>query len=138
MLNRLVSIIGLLIFFIFGCYPVSHIVVGEKKAPINASDVRVYVDYPQNYEKIAIIEASSDFALKDPSFDFTHQRKTDKALNRLKNEAALLGANGIVIENLSTNIKQNLNVYEDDEGRINTSSQNEKQKEVKAIAIFVE
>ena len=138
MLSRLVSIIGLLMFFIFGCYPVSHIVVGEKKAPINPSDVRVYVDYPQYYEKIAIIEASSDFALKDPSFDFTHQRKTDKALNRLKNEAALLGANGIVIENLSTNIKQNLNVYEDDEGRINTSSQNEKQKEVKAIAIFVE
>ena len=138
MLNRLVSIIGLLIFLIFGCYPVSHIVVGEKKAPINASDVRVYVDYPQNYEKIAIIEASSDFALKDPSFDFTHQRKTDKALTRLKNEAALLGANGIVIENLSTKIKQNLNIYEDDEGKIKTSSQNEKQKEVKAIAIFVE
>jgi len=135
---RLVSVMGLLIFLYMGCYPVSHIIIGEEKAPINPSDVRVYADYPQSYEKIAIIEASSDFALKDPSFDFTHQRKTDKALTRLKNEAALLGANGIVIENLSTKIKQNLNIYEDDEGKIKTSSQNEKQKEVKAIAIFVE
>ena len=135
---RLVSVMGLLIFLYMGCYPVSHIIIGEEIAPIIPSDVRVYADYPQSYEKIAIIEASSDFALKDPSFDFTHQRKTDKALTRLKNEAALLGANGIVIENLSTKIKQNLNIYEDDEGKIKTSSQNEKQKEVKAIAIFVE
>ena len=138
MLNRLIIIVGLLLFLVIGCYPVSHIIVGEKRAPINPSDVKVYDDFPQNYKSIAIIEASSDFALNDPSFDFTQQKKTDKALSRLKNEAALLGANGIVIENLSTKIKQNLNIYEDDEGKIKTSSQNEKQKEVKAIAIFVE
>ena len=72
------------------------------KSPINVADVKVYFDFPKNCEKIAIVEASSNFALKDPSFDFTHQNKTDKALSRLKEEAASMGANGLVINDLST------------------------------------
>ena len=78
----------LILLSLFGCYPVSHIIIGEVKTPINVADVKVYFDFPKNCEKIAIVEASSNFALKDPSFDFTHQNKTDKALNRLKEEAA--------------------------------------------------
>ena len=133
MLNRLIIIMGILFFLIVGCYPVSHIIIGEKRVPVNPSDVKVYVNFPQKYQKIAIIEASSDFALKDPSFDFTHQKKTDKALKRLKNEAALLGANGIVIQNLSTQIKHNINISDD-----GVSTSTVKMKEIKATAIFIE
>ena len=59
-----------------GCYPVSHIIIGEKKTPINANEVKIYPDFPDEYEKIAMIEASSDFALKDMSLEITDQQKT--------------------------------------------------------------
>ena len=49
-----------------------------------------------------------DLAFKDLSIEFTHQQKTNKALERLKKEAASLGANGVVIQNIATNIKQHI------------------------------
>ena len=132
--------VSLLLFSLFvtkACYPVSHIIVGETQAPLDYTNVKIYTDYPDNYEKIAIVEASSDLAFKDLSIEFTHQQKTNKALERLKKEAALLGANGIVIQNISTNIKQHLNFNENDKGEIIANSRHEKQKELKALAIFV-
>ena len=133
MKNLLFKVLVLVFFLVVGCYPVSHIIIGNKRAPVNLSDVKIYAEFPSKYEKIAIIEAGSDFSFKDPSFDFTHQKKTDKALERLKNEAALLGANGIIIQSLSTQIKQNLHTTDD-----GIASTNEKIKEIKAIAIFIE
>ena len=133
-----ILLLSLAIFLTKACYPVSHIIVGETETPIeDYADVKVYIDLPENYKKIAIIEASSDLAFRDFSIDFTHQQKTNKALVRLKKEAASLGANGVVIENISTNIKQHFSLNENDKGEINTSSIHEKQKELKAIAIFV-
>jgi hypothetical protein len=125
------------LFVTKACYPVSHVIVGERQIPIDYTDVKVYPDYPDNYEKIAIIEASSDLAFKDLSIEFTHQQKTNKALERLKKEAASLGANGVVIQNIATNIKQHLSLNENDKGEISASSRHEKQKELNAIAIFV-
>ena len=119
------------------CYPVSHIIVGETQVPIDYKDVKVYIDYPNNYEKIAIVEASSDLAFKDISIEITHQQKTNKALDRLKKEAASLGANGIVIQNISTETKQHFNLYDSGNGDYNLSSRNERQKELTAIAILV-
>ena len=120
-----------------GCYPVSHIIIGEKKTPINSYKVKIYPDFPDEYEKIAMIEASSDFALKDMSIEITDQQKTDKALARIKEEAASLGANGVVIQNLSNKNNLHFSLRKDDQGNINADSRNEKQKELKGIAIFV-
>ena len=119
------------------CYPVSHVIIGDTRTPIEYTDVKVYIDYPDNYEKIAIVEASSDLAIKDISIDMTHQQKTNKALERLKKEAALLGANGIVIQNISTNTIQHFNLNENVKGETISSSRHEKQKELTALAIFV-
>ena len=119
------------------CYPVSHIVVGEAQNPIDYNNVKFFHDQPEFYEKVAIIEASSDLAFKDLSIEFTHQQKTNKALDRLKKEAASLGANGIVLQNISTSIKQHLNFNESNAGKISTSIRHEKQKELNAVAIFV-
>ena len=130
-------LLSLSLFLTKACYPVSHVIVGKTQPPIDYTDVKVYIDYPNNYEKIAIIEASSDLAFKDISIDITHQQKTNKALERLKKEAALLGANGIVIQNISTNTKQHFNLNENDNGEILASSRHEKQKELSGIAIFV-
>ena len=125
------------VYILKSCYPVSHIIIGETQTPIFYDSVKVYYDYPDAYEKIAVIEASSDLAFKDLSIEFTHQQKTNKALNRLKKEAASLGANGIVLQNISTSIKQHLNFNESNAGKISTSIRHEKQKELNAVAIFV-
>ena len=125
------------IFTLKSCYPVSHIIIGETQTPLDYNNVKVYHDYPDAYEKIAIIEASSDLAFKDLSVEFTHQQKTNKALSRLKKEAASLGANGIVLHNISTKTKQYLNFNENSKGAISASSRYEKQTELNAIAIFV-
>ena len=139
MKNFIKSQLFLLIVLIInqGCYPVSHIIIGEKKTPVNINEVKIYSDFPINYEKIAIIETSSDFAFKDMSLEITDQRKTDKALARLKEEAASLGANGLVIQSLSNKNKLHFSLRKDDRGNLNADTRNEKQKELKAIAIFV-
>ena len=125
------------LFLTIACYPVSHVIVGETRTPIDYNSVKIYADYPNDYEKIAIIESSSDLAIKDFSIEFTHQQKTNKALERLKKEAALLGANGVVLQNISTSIKQHFNYNENNKGEISAASRNEKQKELNAIAIFI-
>ena len=124
----------LILSLIIGCVPVSHIVVGETREPIHPSNVKIYLDYPEEYEKIALIDAGSDFAFKDPAILFDWQKKMDKAMERLKIEAAQLGANGILIVNSDTNnIIQS--VRSDGEGGTQVSSSTEKY--VKAIAIYV-
>ena len=138
MINRLRIFLGIIFLLITACYPVSHILVGDKRAPIEPSDVKIYSDYPEKYEKIAIIESGSDFAFKDPSFNFTDQKKTDKALYRLKSEAALLGANGLVIENFQTRLKVSFQSVEGKNGRHRSQSNTERLKEIIATAIFVE
>ena len=125
------------LFVTKACYPVSHIIIGEIQTPLDYNKVKVYHDYPDTYEKIAIIEASSDLAFKDLSIEFTHQQKTNKALDRLKKEAASLGANGIVLQNISTTLKQHFNFNGVSKGKISASSRHEKQKELNAVAIFV-
>ena len=123
----------LIVIFYFGCIPVSHIIVGETREPVDPSSVELYLDYPQEYEKIALIDAGSNFAFKDPAFLFDWQSKMDKATERLKIEAAKLGANGGLIINTDYKIYESKN--SDGEGSISSSSHAEKL--VKAIAIFV-
>ena len=109
-MHHMKKLIGsLIIMILFGCYPVSHIIVGETRSPISPSKVKIYLEYPEEYEIIARIDASSEFAFRDPSFDFTWQSKMDKIIQRLKIEAAQLGANGIVIEGTTNQTKQNVN-----------------------------
>ena len=103
-------IVSLIVMIFFGCYPVSHIIVGETRSPISPSKVKIYLEYPEEYEIIARIDASSEFAFRDPSFDFTWQNKMDKIIQRLKIEAAQLGANGIIIEGTTNQTKLNVRV----------------------------
>ncbi len=98
---------------LFSCYPVSHILVGESRSPITPSEVKILLEFPEEFEVIARIDASSEFAFKDPSFDFTWQSKMDKTMERLKLEASKLGANGLVIENTDNKTKKNITMTED-------------------------
>ena len=126
------SIVLLLAMILIGCYPVSHIVVGETKSPISPSQVKILAEYPDEYEIIARIDASSEFAFKDPSINFTWQSKMDKIIERLKIEAAQLGANGIVIENTDNKTKRNITVSKE-----NTTINEAHYKTGTATAIFI-
>ena len=105
----------LIALLIIGCYPVSHMIVGDIREPISPSEVKIYLDFPEEYEAIALIEASSEFAFKDPSINITWQSKSDKIIERLKMEASNLGANGVVIKNTENKHKQNVSY--DEEGK---------------------
>tara|TARA_Y100000780_G_C13442211_1_gene323823 strand:- start:81 stop:485 length:405 start_codon:yes stop_codon:yes gene_type:complete len=128
-----ISIVFLIMMFFVGCVPVSHIVVGDTREPIDPSNVEIYLDYPEKYEKIALIDAGSNFSFKDPAILFTWQSKMDKVTERLKIVAAKLGANGIVIVNTDNKIYQSNS--SDGEGSTHSSSYTEKFG--KAIAIYV-
>ena len=102
------KILSLFIIIIAGCYPVSHIVVGDVKPPISPEGVKLYLDYPNEYKKIALIDAGSNFALKDPDILFTWQSKSNKVIERLKIAASELGANGIPLIPILKNLEKQL------------------------------
>ena len=121
-----------LTLLLISCHPVSHIVVGNKREATSPTDVKVYLDYPESYEKIALVDAGSNFSFKDPVILFAWQSKMNKALERLKIEAASLGANGILIINTDNKTYQSIN---SNENGVQTSTYEE--KFIKAIAIHV-
>ena len=121
-----------LTLLLISCHPVSHIVVGNKREATSPTDVKVYLDYPESYEKIALVDAGSNFSFKDPVILFAWQSKMNKALERLKIEAASLGANGILIVNTDNKTYQSINSNED-----GVQSSTYEEKFIKAIAIHV-
>jgi len=128
------KIIALMILIIIaGCYPASHIVVGDVRPPVSPHQVKLYLDYPEEYEKIALVDAGSNFAFKDPAILFTWQSKSNKVIERLKITASELGANGIVIVSTDNKIHQSMNV--DKEGSVSSNPYMEKYGQ--AVAIYV-
>ena len=88
------------IFLPSACASGSYILVGEKRDPILSTEVTIYADSPTQFETIAIVKASSGSG-------WTQQRDMDYAIAELKKQAAVLGANGVIIlsgfgENIST------------------------------------
>jgi hypothetical protein len=78
----------------------SHVMIGQARAPISPDEVRIYLGPPPaKYDAIASLNTSSS-----GSFSFTAQRKSDKVIVRLKIEAAKLGANGVLLQNISDQV----------------------------------
>jgi hypothetical protein len=75
------------------CSTSSHVLVGTPRPPISPDSVRVYMQPPPKYEQIAAINANSKGSLA-----VTGQQNMDKAIARLKEEAAKLGPNGVLLQ----------------------------------------
>jgi hypothetical protein len=75
------------------CSTSSHVLIGTARPAISAESVRVYYTPPPKYEEIATINASSQGSLA-----LTSQQNMDKAMQRMKAEAAKVGANGILLQ----------------------------------------
>jgi hypothetical protein len=72
----------------------SHVIVGKVRPPISPDQVQLYLHPPSaKYEEVALLESSSKH-----SFSFTAQGKTNAVISRMKEDAAKLGANGILLE----------------------------------------
>ena len=86
----------------------------------------------KSYEKIALVDAGSNFSFKDPVILYAWQSKMNKALERLKVEAASLGANGILIVNTDNMTYQSIN-----SNKNGAQSSTYEEKLIKSIAIHV-
>ena len=89
-----VAVVWGLIPYLTGCAASSHMLVGTARPPISPEQVKIYLHPPAQYEEIAIVDASS----RGGAPSFTDQQKMNKTLARLKEQAAEVGANGILLE----------------------------------------
>jgi hypothetical protein len=80
---------------LIGCVS-SHVMIGQARPPISPDQVRIYFHPPAQYDEIALLDTSSRNSLS-----FTAQGKTDAVIARLKEEAAKLGANGVLLEGIA-------------------------------------
>jgi hypothetical protein len=81
----------LLALLLAGCAgTASHVLVGDPRAPVDPAEVQIYLQPPSRYDEIAIVTADNR-----GSWQWSAQGASDAALERLKIEAASLGANGI-------------------------------------------
>jgi len=84
---------ALLTAVLSGCASSQVAVVGRVRPAISPDQVQIYLQPPgSKYDEIANLSASSR-----GSFSITTAAKMDKVIERLKNEAAKLGANGILL-----------------------------------------
>jgi hypothetical protein len=89
-MKRWGTIALILLAFVMGCASGSILITGTPRAPITINQVTLYTTPPAEYEVIGSINASSDAGL-------TQQGSLDYAVERLKSEAAKVGANGVLI-----------------------------------------
>jgi hypothetical protein len=75
-----------------GCVS-SHVMIGQARPPISADQVKIFWHPPEHYDEIALLDTSSR-----ASMSITAQGKTDVVIARLKEEAAKLGANGVLLQ----------------------------------------
>jgi hypothetical protein len=71
----------------------SAIVIGKVRPAISPDQVKIFLHPPKKYEEIAALESSSK-----NSWSVTSQGKMDVVIQRLKEEAAKLGANGVLLQ----------------------------------------
>jgi ABC-type sugar transport system substrate-binding protein len=78
------------------CASDSIVVVGHQRAPISPAEVKIYLHPPAAFEEIAVLNTSSN-----SMFTTGGQKSVDKVIAGLKEQAAKLGANGVILEGFS-------------------------------------
>jgi len=75
--------------------PSSHVLTGRARTPIPPDQVTIYSQPPPVFEEVAMVTATSDSGLGRSGGG---QAAIDQAIDRLKAEAAKLGANGVILQ----------------------------------------
>lgn len=72
------------------CATATVVPVGNTRAPIDPSQVRIYAQPPSHYEVVAILNGNA-------GIEGTGQGAVDDVIKKLKQQAAKLGANGVLL-----------------------------------------
>lgn len=80
------------------CASGTALVTGTQREATTVESVMIYTEPPTNYEVIGIVTASSNSGMTD-------QGSLNYAIEELKKQAAKIGANGIILQNVSTSNK---------------------------------
>lgn len=100
------SMLILAAVFLAGCATGSAVITGQQRPPIPIEEVRLFSTPPkQPYEEIGLITANSFW-----SWAWTQQAEMDTATRELKAKAAKIGANGVILKNLSWQPSSNTGV----------------------------
>jgi hypothetical protein len=86
------ALLALLASALTACASTSAVVVGPARNAVTPADVRVYVTAPAAFEDIAALSAS-----RKSVYLFAGDHLDDKIIERLKQQAARLGANGVIL-----------------------------------------
>jgi hypothetical protein len=81
-----------LLAWLSACTSSAFLLVGSARPPIAAGDVKIYAQPPPAFEEVAVLNAYSHSVFQPGG-----QRSIDKVIVRLKEQAAKLGANGIIL-----------------------------------------
>lgn len=79
-----------LLLLLAGCAGTSKVMLADPRPPVDPASVRIYTEVPSGAVQIAQLDARS-------AVGFGTQGQTNAVVRRLKDEAAKLGANGIVL-----------------------------------------
>jgi hypothetical protein len=93
------------VWLVAGCGTTRTIMVGQPRPAISPGAVRVYQVPPRHYERIAIINSSGG-----TSWIFPDRDSMDEAIARLREEAAKLGANGVLLQQVYDESAGNLSI----------------------------
>lgn len=85
--------VTLLVCLLAGYAWAGTIMVGQPRPPISPALVKVYMEPPRHFDRIAIITKGSG-----GSWAFSDQGDIDRAIEKIRVEAARLGANGIFLQ----------------------------------------
>jgi hypothetical protein len=86
-------VLGVMVL-ISGCASSSYVISGTPRSPTDPALVRIYTSPPPASEEIAIITVEGS--------GWTTQGEKDRAVAELKQKAASLGANGVVLIEMGT------------------------------------
>ena len=92
-MKRVARLVSIWAVGLCACAPATQVLVGTARPPISPSDVRIYSEPPAKFEEIALLNASSHSFLGTGG-----QKSIDTVIGRLKQQAAALGANGVILE----------------------------------------
>ncbi len=112
---------------ISGCTTGSAIVTGQERSRIDPAAVTLYAEPPTHYEVVGIVEAVSNI-------EFSDEAAEERAFVELKDQAATIGANGVIEWEVGEIVEWN-SVYDVNTGM--TSPQRSKTITVTGTAIYV-
>lgn len=96
-MNRNIYLFAIaIIIIVASCATGTALVTGIQRPATNPENVIIYTEIPScKYETIGIVTASSDAG-------WTEQDDLNYAVAELKRQAAKIGANGVILDNIST------------------------------------